>query len=54
MFLLYFMVALGVFIECGINKQAKTLSALHKVIVSILWPILVGILLVTLCEKEVP
>lgn len=52
MIILYLMVMLGVYIGCQIHKRAsKELSSIQKVVAALLWPVLVGILLVNLYEK---
>lgn len=52
MILLYLMVVVGVFIGCHLNKRASGgMSKIQIIIVSILWPVLLGILLVYLYEK---
>lgn len=52
MLILYLMVAVGVYIGCHIHKSSsKELSLIQKVITAILWPVLVGVLIVSLYEK---
>lgn len=52
MILLYLTVAVGVFTGCHLNKRAtKGMTEIQIIGVSILWPVLLGILLVYLYEK---